>query len=348
MHSTGAIHCFIDSQVFISQNFDWNRSVFRRMTQYTKTGTLILLTTQIVKSETKRHLKIRRNELQQNINKLQQKAGMISGVLNGEENRLLQLDQFLPNIVELEASLTRFFDENQFISIDNSECSIDELFSLYFAGKKPFGIKGKKSEFPDAANLILLTKYRKNNCDSLFVVSGDSDWEQVCSSDDNLHYFSDLNILLDTVEQQIQSNKTTTEQEAVTDTISDFKNGFEYYKSDILQEIKYATEVNHGDGVLDELSCINLNLIDISENYVDSDKNYLFLSADVQVSFNYFAHISLLDSELDSWLEKDIEGTELLEGSVNITAEIDEGIIQNIDVQFEYFNGLNLQLESHF
>lgn len=69
-----------------------------------------------------------------------------------------------------------------------SDTVLGELFRRYFAVEAPFGLKTtKKSEFPDAASLLLLEDYAlRNECKGI-VVSMDGGWQAFASQSGSLY-----------------------------------------------------------------------------------------------------------------------------------------------------------------
>lgn len=70
------------------------------------------------------------------------------------------------------------------------------LFTLYFQNSAPFGKrKDKKSEFPDAASLLLLDQYAEDNGTLGVIASGDSGWEAYAEQSEHLYVVKSLDQL---------------------------------------------------------------------------------------------------------------------------------------------------------
>ncbi len=68
-----------------------------------------------------------------------------------------------------------------------------ELFRRYFATEAPFELNAKKkSEFPDAASLLILEAYAGDRDAMAIVVSGDSGWETFAANSDHLYCVKSL------------------------------------------------------------------------------------------------------------------------------------------------------------
>jgi len=73
---------------------------------------------------------------------------------------------------------------------------LSELFQRYFAVDAPFGLKtAKKSEFPDAASLLLLEAYAKHRGVMGIVVSIDGGWQAFAAQSENLYCVRSLDEL---------------------------------------------------------------------------------------------------------------------------------------------------------
>ena len=65
------------------------------------------------------------------------------------------------------------------------------LFGDYFAGRAPFGVGKKKSEFPDALALNALERTAIARGIGILVVSKDRDWKEFCRRSDHLYHITD-------------------------------------------------------------------------------------------------------------------------------------------------------------
>ena len=81
------------------------------------------------------------------------------------------------------------------LSLEGEEIA-SSLFKLYFSNSAPFGKrKDKKSEFPDAASLLLLDRYAEDNSTLGVIASGDGGWEAYAEQSKHLYVVKSLDQL---------------------------------------------------------------------------------------------------------------------------------------------------------
>ena len=89
---------------------------------------------------------------------------------------------------ELRSQFHTFLDEVKANVLELTDISIEEVFEKYFAGIPPFANDKKKHEFPDAFSLAAIERWCKTSSGKMYVVSSDSDWQQVCAISPSLKY----------------------------------------------------------------------------------------------------------------------------------------------------------------
>lgn len=81
------------------------------------------------------------------------------------------------------------------LSIEGEDLA-SSLFKLYFDNSAPFGKRqDKKSEFPDAASLLLLEQYAEDNSTLGVIASGDGGWEAYAEQSKHLYVVKSLDQL---------------------------------------------------------------------------------------------------------------------------------------------------------
>lgn len=175
-----------------------------------------------------------------------------------------------------------------------------DLFVRYFNQLPPFEVK-KKSEFPDAASLLVLESYASNHGTQGVVVSKDGGWANVAKESDYLYHVSSLDELVALFESK--GEKADKVKEKLIRELSD-------PTSDLSQQLVDAL-VNHVAGAF-------WNVDDIYSGFslrVEAEVN--------QVSY----HDS--DIDLDSfglWLVEHDPSVCTVEVSVSVTADLDIGV----------------------
>lgn len=175
-----------------------------------------------------------------------------------------------------------------------------DLFVRYFEQLPPFEIK-KKSEFPDAASLLALESYARNQSTHGIVVSKDGGWAAFAKASDYLYHVSTLDELVALFESK--GEKADKVKEKLVRELSD-------PASDLAHQLEAALE-NHVAGAF-------WNVDDIYSGFS------LRLEAEVnQVSY----HGSDVDLDrLGLWLVEHDPTVCTVEISVTITVDLDIGV----------------------
>lgn len=81
------------------------------------------------------------------------------------------------------------------LKVEGQQLAVD-LFGLYFSGVAPFeNSKAKKSEFPDAASLLLLEAYAKDHDVQGVLASGDKGWKSFAENSEWLYCVNSIELL---------------------------------------------------------------------------------------------------------------------------------------------------------
>lgn len=175
-----------------------------------------------------------------------------------------------------------------------------DLFVRYFAQLPPFEIK-KKSEFPDAASLLVLESYAKNHGTQGIVVSKDGGWAAFAKESDYLYHVSSLDELVALFESK--GEKADKVKEKLIQELSD-------PASELSHQLEAALE-NHVAGAF-------WNLDDIYSGFslrVEAEVN--------QVDY----HESDIDLDgIGLWLVEHDPTVCTVEVSVTVTVDLDIGI----------------------
>ena len=176
------IYVFIDTEVFIRKNYDFYNDIeLNMLTNHSKSGTIQLITSNVVINEIKSNIK---EEIEENI-------GAIKNKLESKKLTNLKTYPFSASylsdssvyINEMNGIIDDFFKEDVFYKLDTSDINIDNILYSYFSNKTPFINSNKKSEFPDAFNLSMIKNNSHinkhlNSTDSKFVIiSNDNDFK---------------------------------------------------------------------------------------------------------------------------------------------------------------------------
>jgi hypothetical protein len=145
------------------------------------------------------------------------------------------------------------------------------LFTKYFAGKPPFGRKvNKKSEFPDAAALLLLEERAKDLKTKAIVASKDAGWKDFAEQSEHLYYvgsIDDLAALFTATDAHAQAVKAR-----ITDAVNDENSALRTQLTEALKE-----HIADADWDTEELYSANYRFeagkdsAELTSNSVDDD-----------------------------------------------------------------------------
>lgn len=181
-------YIFIDTQSYRKAQFDWSGKTLSKIASFVKETELKLLISDVTKREVKKHLINCLDEVNRSTAKQRGIYTQLGLDLSDYSNKKIEYQN---KILE---NFESFLSDTNAIEIETS-VDTDKLLDDYFSQTPPFGTK-KQSEFPDAIVLSSLEKwcgsYRK-----VYVVSGDSDFENYCENSSNLIYIKGLKPFID-------------------------------------------------------------------------------------------------------------------------------------------------------
>ena len=164
------------------------------------------------------------------------------------------------------------------ISIDAKSIDAEELLSLYFTKKPPFGDGKKKAEFPDAISMLSLKSHLKNN-EKIYIISGDGDLKLYCESEAQFILVETLDKLLD-----IYTTHTNVRHELVKEYIV---NNEATIKTEIIQYIENCDVWNssswEGTVVDGGLSVAYLGDIEPSVLYIDDKESLVTFDIETEL-----------------------------------------------------------------
>lgn len=140
------IYVFIDTEVFIRKNFDFqNDSELNILINHSKSGTIKLITSDIVINELKSNIK---EIIEENIGSIDKR--LKSKKLTNLTTRPFSGEILYDSIVyvnEMNDIIDNFFKTDNFYKLDTSDINIDNILHRYFSNKTPFINRNKKVNF---------------------------------------------------------------------------------------------------------------------------------------------------------------------------------------------------------
>lgn len=191
---------FIDTVIFISQNYNYRNVAFNNITQLSKSGKANIFVTDITIKEIEAHIKDDIAKASQATLKFRKDAKILKNINESPFVEYFnEIDQETA-AKHLKQQLSDFILESKSEVLLTNDVSIDSVFEKYFSKQPPFGERKKKSEFPDAFVIEKLENWCENTKQKMYVISTDPDFKFHCELSDNLLSLDKLSEFINLVE----------------------------------------------------------------------------------------------------------------------------------------------------
>lgn len=301
------IDVFVDTQIYENQSFDISeKGRLELLKKQVKKGAIKLLTSEIVVQEVRKHIKDNIEKRVDEINKKYKSRELAIFRNSRYENYFKELDS--QELVEEALSMFEgYLSDAKAFFLDINTVAISEVLEDYFSGRKPFGSKIKKSEFPDAFNISMMKKYKKKDT-PIYVLSGDNDFQDI----EGIYVYKTIDELLniinleEVIAQQALKYIVDTYKPIVEEDIKEkfFENedsleidGYEYDRKGILGGYDY--EEIYLESVT-PISCTRPEVIDY-----DSEDQTVIISMQYMVEFTF--DCTFFDENNSIWDSEDKE-----------------------------------------
>lgn len=268
---------FIDTQSFVKAGLHFDGPAFKSFRKYCEANELYHVSTSVVEREVKSKIEFSVKEAMSAIQTFQRKVRILSSL---DDEKIKGFFRDIPEEDIYKKSQEVFEDFMSACStvVVKADCiDAENLLSLYFDRKAPFGDGKKKSEFPDAISILSLKSYLKDD-EKIYVVSDDGDLKAYCHGDPNFICVESLDKLLDKytthtnvrheqLKQYFINNKLEIKQK-----IAEFLEDCDVYNSSTWEN----AEVDDG------LSVLNLGDIDPSFLYINDEESQITFDIDVE------------------------------------------------------------------
>lgn len=197
-------HVFLDTEVFDSNNFYFDSSVFRRLVELVEERTINVHLTTITVREIEAHIVSYIEQGIKDIKALQKERTVkVVGLIPDTPFQLI------PKQFDIELLKQRLLDSfHMFLRavraniIPVEGVSIEGVFDKYFGVVAPFGSGEKKHEFPDAFALAGLDYWCEQNDSAIFVISNDNDMHNACEVSESLISLKSVHELFDVIARE--------------------------------------------------------------------------------------------------------------------------------------------------
>lgn len=269
---------FIDTQCFVNAGLHFDGPAFKSFRKYCENDELIHISTSVVTREVKSKIE---NSVKDAINSIQsfrRKARLLSSL---DDQNIKGLFKEIPDNHIHKKSKEVFEDFMTACSteiIGAADIDTEELLTLYFDRKAPFGDGKKKSEFPDAISLLSLKSHLENE-EKIYVISEDSDLKAYCEENPNFIQIESLDKLLD-----IYTTHNNARHEQVKQYFIDHKEEIKQKIIEILEGCDVYNSSSWEDAEVDEgLTVLSLGNIEPSILYINDEESQV--TFDIEVEF---------------------------------------------------------------
>jgi len=250
---------------------------FKSFRKYCEGNELFHVSTSVVEREVKSKIESSVKDAISAIQTFRRKARLLSSL---DDEKIKGLFEDIPDediYKKSEEVFEEFLDACSTIIVEADGIDAEELLSLYFDRKAPFGDGKKKSEFPDAISILSLKSYLKDE-EKIYIVSDDGDLKEYCDGDPKFISVESLDKLLD-----IYTTHTNVRHEQVKQYFIEHEAEIKQKITEFLEECDVYNSSTWEDAEVDDgLSVLNLGDIDPSVLYIDDEESQITFDIDVE------------------------------------------------------------------
>jgi hypothetical protein len=325
---------FIDTQSFVKAGLHFDSPAFKTFRRYCESNELFHVSTSVVEREVKSKIELSVKDAISAIQKFRRKARLISSL---DDDKIKGLFGEITDEDIYEKSENVF---NEFMNACSTEfvgadsVNAEELLSLYFDKKPPFGDGKKKTEFPDAISILSLKSHLQDE-EKIYVVSDDGDFKGYCDSDDNFILVESLDKLLDiytahtNVRHEQVKHYFVVNEASIKQKITDYLEDCEVYNSSTWED----AEVDDG------LTVISLGDIEPSVLYIDDEESQI--TFDIDVDFE----VTVTGPDFNNGIYDREDGRMYTFDSTSRTSTISTTFTVETFLYYEFINGELVNVE---
>lgn len=268
---------FIDTQSFVKSGLHFDGAAFKSFKKYCEANELLHISTTVVKREVSSKIQASVKEAFGSIQTFRRKVRLLASLddekIKGLFEEISEKDIYRKAI----DVFGEFMNGCSTEIVEANDVNAEELLSLYFDKKPPFGDGKKKSEFPDAISLLSLKSYLDDD-EKIYVISEDNDLKSYCALDPQLIPVDTLDKLLDiyTTHTNIRHEQVkqyfVTNEAAIKTQIVNFLEGCDVWNSSTWED----AEVDGG------LTVTHIGDIEPSVIFLDDEESQITFDIDVE------------------------------------------------------------------
>ena len=279
----------IDANVFHKSGYGLEHREFKSLSQFKRTNINIVIP-EVVLREVRSHMV---EGAQESINKFKVALRAVGGAcgipraVRDEVELLVCGGKDVEILIDERISI---FSDHVSLGVlsANSAAVANNVIDRYFNISAPFGKGEKKSEFPDALALEVLSEYADINDTMILMVSDDKGWKDFASQSKNLFcvsdlrtalaYFQDLpEVVSASLLDRIVAGRFDSIRNKISDSIKDFVDNMELVAD---AESRFFIESNISDQYVDKI----LNFDDMKLVLIEEDDGSYVFSGEINVS----------------------------------------------------------------
>jgi len=187
---------YIDTSEFVAANFAFAGQRLTTVVSRVKAGQVAIGLPSITKQEIISQIDKALHEADQAIAKARSGARVLRNLDDDFSISLFRDFDRAAHRETLSAQLDEFLSDSEAIILDFDGVDPAAIFEMYFSKKAPFGDSKKKSEFPDAFTLAMLSEWADSEQQDVFIASSDGDFQAGASGFHRLEHVGTLEQLL--------------------------------------------------------------------------------------------------------------------------------------------------------
>lgn len=189
-------HIFLDTEVFISANFQFNSGNLNRLKELSKNGKISIHLTDITKREVEANIEKNVRQTSNSIDRIKKEIKILRNVSSYQPVFYFNKKEVRNELIQQFHDFLSLTGTNIFLTKD---VSVESVFEKYFNQQPPFGEGDKKSEFPDAFAITAIENWCRDNKQFIYVISNDGDMKSACVADSYLLSLAKLEELFDII-----------------------------------------------------------------------------------------------------------------------------------------------------
>ena len=314
----GVPRVFLDTEVFVHENFNYNSPRFRSLMTLALAGRIQVFLTDLTLREIEANIRSRVNEAVVSIrpNAVLRNSGLPRVRALFEKLDVARIQE------ELVSQLEKYLKAAKVTVLKVPPIVLPLVLDAYFERQPPFGVGKKKAEFPDALVLETLREWCVEHESNMAIVSRDEGVKVACDGNKSFHHFDDIAKYLDAFFASNAALSLFVRKmilEAHDPIFAKTKDAFPYLGAILVDEDGEVDGIELGDIVFGEEPA------DFEIISLDSDK----AEVELAVSMTFIAELSykepgtgtwdseekrlVFENEIDTTVTQDIEGTIVVE-----------------------------------